>query len=92
MTNSKFDTWIDTFLLEKEIDPGQGLNVTVGDEFHMLQVQNVIDLMKLSSKEEKIIIMKELIKIDFYNKSVVDYLEHLVRCFVSSHPKVFSRS
>ena len=89
MTERDFETWFDDFISEKQIDPDMPLNIEVGEQFHIMVVQNVIDLIKSSSKEDKKAIMKMLIRIDFFNQSVTDYFEFLVECFVKTNQAFF---
>ena len=78
-----FNTWISTFFTEKDIDmdtvfevesPVSGLN--------SVPLGVVIEHIKIASLEEQALIKGMIIKIDFYNRDVLDFMNHLAVSFI----------
>lgn len=73
-----FSAWIDTFLDEKDIDTTTVFTVRGpqwGDNVIPLGV--VVEHMKLADSAEQKAIKDTLVRIDYGNGDVVDYLRHL---------------
>jgi len=81
-----FDKWLDTLLEEKGIDPEStiafdGPSAKSGTyNFMMLDV--VVEALKNTSPAEQAAVKNMLVKIDFVNGDVVDYLRHLAGALV----------
>ena len=73
-----FKKWIDTFLSEKGIDLDHMFTVE-GPEWgsNHMSVGVIVEHMKIAPKTEQDGIKNMLVRIDFANASVLDYLKHL---------------
>ena len=73
-----FKKWIDTFLSEKGIDLDHMFDVQ-GPEWgsNFMSVGVIVEHMKIAPKTEQNAIKDMLVRIDFANASVLDYLKHL---------------
>jgi len=69
-----FQHWLITFCEEKEIDLSEP--VIAGDG-SMLQVGDVLTCMMNAPTHEQTQIKKTLVRIDFKNADILDYLRHL---------------
>jgi len=72
-----FNTWIDTFLSEKGIDLETVVEAEGPSGTNWIPVACLVDLMKQAPKGEQAGIKAMLVRIDFANASVLDYLKHL---------------
>jgi hypothetical protein len=75
-----FSTWLDTFLEEKGIDMDQIMEIH--GEFYgtnFIPVSELINQIKQAPLSEKHGIKNMLVRIDFYNANVMDYLKHLAK-------------
>jgi hypothetical protein len=75
-----FNTWLDTFLEEKGIDLDQIMEIH--GEFYgtnFIPVSELINQIKQAPVSEKHGIKDMLVRIDFVNASVMDYLKHLAK-------------
>ncbi len=75
-----FNTWLNTFIAEKNIDTDITLEVE-GGVFgtNFIPVKVVIDEIKRANKEEQQQIKNTLVKIDFLNGDVLHFLQHLAK-------------
>lgn len=74
-----FGRWLDTFLGEKGIDAEEYFDVDGPSGFNMIPVGSLVGLMKAAPAHEQRGIKAMLVKIDFVNGSVRDYLRHLAQ-------------
>jgi hypothetical protein len=75
-----FNTWLDTFLEEKGIDVDEIMEIH--GEFYgtnFIPVSELINQIKHAPLSEKNGIEEMLVRIDFHNASVMDYLKHLAK-------------
>lgn len=84
---NSFNKWLDTFIAEKGIELKDTFSLEGDDNFHIFEVGNVIENIKMASPEEQIQIKDMLVKIDFNNGSVLDYLQHLAKALVKNYEK-----
>jgi len=78
--NNNFVDWIDTLLDEKNID--QETPIEIEGKSGMLNhmtVGIVVDAIKMTTSDEQAAIKNMLVKIDFLNGSVLDYIKHLAK-------------
>jgi hypothetical protein len=75
-----FNQWLDTFIEEKGIDTNHTFEVE-GNEYgtNLIPVGVVIEHIKIAPKHEKDQIKNILVKIDFHNGDVLDFLNHLAK-------------
>lgn len=81
----KFSTWINTFLSEKEIDLDE--EITIQDRIgntNWLTVGVVVEGMLSTTKAQQEAIKAMLVKIDFRNGNVRNYLNHLGVCMANA--------
>ena len=75
-----FNTWLDTFLEEKGIDVEQIMEIQ--GEFYgtnFIPVSELINQIKQAPFSERQGIKNMLVRIDYLNASVMDYLKHLAK-------------
>lgn len=78
------DKWFNRFFEEKDL-PSKTFEIEHDGTIHMMDSDFVIELIKSSSPDEKTKIKEMLIRIDFRNADVNDYLRHLAVGFVKTH-------
>lgn len=81
---NSFNKWLDTFIEEKGISLEDTFSLEEDENFHIFEVGNVIENIKLAPPEEQAQIKDMLVKIDFNNGSVLDYLRHLAQALVKN--------
>ena len=74
-----FAKWLDTLINEKGIDPEWNFAVEGPSGLNHMCYQHVIDAIKTTSAAEQAGIKNMLVRIDFANGSVMDYLKHLAK-------------
>jgi len=84
--SNKFNEWFDILIKEKEIDTTQNFEITVNDQFNIMPLSMIVDLVKNASSQEQNSIKDMLVKIDFLNGNIVDYLKHLAKCYLLTNP------
>jgi hypothetical protein len=72
-----FSTWLDTFLSEKGIDLETIVEAEGPSGTNYIPVACLVELMNQAPKHEQAGIKNMLVRIDFANASVLDYLKHL---------------
>lgn len=80
---SAFDRWLDTFMSEKEID----LEATFQLEgpktgWNLIPYGSVVELMKKAPASEQAQLKTMLVKIDFVNGDVRDFMRHIMKAVV----------
>ena len=71
-----FTKWFNTFLSEKNL-PCKSWDITVGDTFHIIDSDVVIEAIKNAPAHEQKGIKNMLVRIDFQNGDVLRYFKHL---------------
>ena len=84
-TNNSFEKWLDTFIEEKGIDLEDTFSLEGDESFHIFEVGNVIENIKKAPPQEQAKIKDMLVKIDFNNGNVLDYLQHLAKALVKAY-------
>lgn len=81
MENTKvensFTKWLDTFLDEKGIDQEEILEFEVKEEKQFMPVAVVVEFMANSGKDNQKKLKDQLVKIDFHNANVRDFLIYI---------------
>ena len=72
-----FDQWIDTFIAEKGIDPEEMFEFEGASGHNDMPYGVVIEHMKIASPQEQMAIKNMIVKLDFKNADIRDYLRHL---------------
>ena len=85
MGYENFNTWIDRFLKEKEIDKYEMFTIERNGTKHIFEIGHVVDTMKITSKQEQNAIKDMLVKIDFLNGDVRDYIKHLANALINTY-------
>jgi len=84
-TETEFTRWLDTFLEEKELPLGGSFEYTVNGTWHYLPHEVLIDAIKKATPKEQEQIKKTIVKIDFCNGNVMDYLRFLGEVLVKTY-------
>lgn len=74
---NEFNTWLDTFISEKEIDTEKVLEVVGNSGINYIPVGVLIEHIKIAPKNEQERIKEIIVKLDFYNASIIDFFKHL---------------
>lgn len=74
-----FNKWIDTLLSEKGIQLDQPITVQGPSGPNYMEVSHVVNAIKGASAPEREAIKVMIVKIDFLNGDVLDYLKHLAK-------------
>lgn len=72
-----FGSWLDRFLSEKGVDLEQTFEFDLNGEFHVMPYGVVVEAMRKCPASEQKGIKAMIVKIDFANGDVLDYLRHL---------------
>lgn len=72
-------TWLNTFLAEKNIDLEQHLEVEGNSGLNLIPVGCLVDMILQAPAHEQRGIKTMLVKIDFVNGNVLDYFRHLAK-------------
>jgi hypothetical protein len=75
------EKYIKDFFNEKEI-PYELFEIKHNNMMHFMDTENVIDLIRNAPPHEKREIQKILIRIDFRNGNVNDFLKHLATSYI----------
>lgn len=73
----RFANWLDTFLEEKGIDLEHGFEVEGPSGVNYMTVETVVIAMKSANANEQNGIKTVLVRIDFANGDVLDFIKHL---------------
>lgn len=84
---NSFNKWLDTFIAEKGIKLEDTFSLDGDESFHIFEVGNIIENIKIAPPEEQTQIKDMLVKIDFHNGSVIDYFKHLAQALVNNYEK-----
>ena len=84
---NSFGKWLDTFIKEKGINLEDTFSLDGDNNFHIFEVGNVIENIKIAPPEEQAQIKDMLVKIDFNNGSVLDFIRHLAQALVKDYEK-----
>lgn len=76
---ASFNKWLDTFIDEKGIDRDTPIEVEGPSGTNYMTVQNVLDMMKIAPANEQSAIKTNIIRLDFRNANVLDYIKHLAK-------------
>jgi hypothetical protein len=74
-----FAKWLDTLVEEKGIDPEMLIEVEGPSGANIMPLEVVLDAMKATTPSEQAAIKTMIVRIDFANGDVVDYLKHLAQ-------------
>jgi len=74
-----FANWLDTLVAEKGIDTEMVIEVEGASGTNFMPLEIVLEAMKATSAAEQKGIKTMLVKIDFLNGNVVNYLKHLAK-------------
>ncbi len=74
-----FNTWLDTFLEEKEFDLEAFFEIETDFALNLIPVGVVIEHLKIAPPEEQTAIQHILIRLDFFNQSILDFFKHLAK-------------
>ena len=88
MHSKKFNQWLDKFLKEKEIDLKEIFIIEKNGNKHIFKIENVIDMIKLASSQEKEEIKKMFLKLDYESKNIKNYIKHLGNALVDTYEKI----
>lgn len=82
-SSSAFDRWLDTFLREKEIDLEATFQL-MGEKtgWNLIPYGSVVELMKKAPAAEQAQLKTMLVKIDFVNGDVRDFMRHIMKAVV----------
>jgi len=75
----KFSKWLDVFLYEKGIDMDETVEAEGPGGTNWIPVGSLVELMKQAPRHEQTGIKNMLVRIDFVNGNVRDYLAHLAQ-------------
>lgn len=82
---NSFNKWLDTFIAEKGIALEDTFSIDGDESFHIFEVGNIIENIKIAPPAEQTQIKDMLVKIDFHNGSVIDYFKHLAKALVKNY-------
>jgi len=74
-----FNKWLDTFIEEKGIQTDEIIEVEGPSGVNYILIGMILDAMKMTNSEEQRHLKSMLVKIDFLNGDVVDYIKHLAK-------------
>ena len=77
-----FSKWLDTLVEEKGIDTEDTFEIETDDTWHIFDYGSVIEAIKTASAHEQAGIKNMIVRIDFANGDVRDYLRHLAQALV----------
>lgn len=81
---SKFEEWLDRFLAEKKL-PNETFQIEHKGAIHYINSEQIIDLIRATSKKEQLAIQKVIVGIDFKNGNVNHFLKHLATGYIESN-------
>jgi hypothetical protein len=83
-----FEIWLNTFIEEKGIDISETFKSSKKGILMDFSYENVLVNIKSTSENEQEAIKEMLIKIDFYNGDIKEYLRHLSKALIPSPEEV----
>lgn len=85
---SKFYTWLDNFVKEKGIDISKEFKTSKLGISQTFSYEDIINNIKAAPENEQSIIKDTLVKLDFANKDILDYLRFLSKALLPSIKEV----
>lgn len=83
--SSSFNKWLDTFIEEKGIDLDDEFTVESPDGTpNYMSYGVVIDHMKIAPESEQKALKDVIVKLDFKNASITDFLKHLAQALAKN--------
>ncbi len=73
----RFAKWLTTFLTEKDIELDEYLDTHRGEEYRALPVGFIVEHMKIAPPKHRAHFKRALVRLDFANADIRDYLAHL---------------
>lgn len=83
--DESFNKWLDTFIEEKGIDLNEIITLESNNNIHNFEIGNIVETIKVTSREEQEKIKDTIVKIDFANGDVLDYFKHLANALVTNY-------
>ena len=77
-----FTKWIDTLIEEKDIDTEATFEIETETDWHLMPYGVVIEAIKSAPNREQAAIKNMMVRIDFANGDIKDYLRHLAQALV----------
>lgn len=77
-----FNKWLDTFISEKGIDPEESFDLEGESGTNMMNYGVILDHMKSTTPQEQAKLKDMIVKLDFKNADIRDYLRHLGKAIV----------
>lgn len=74
-----FSNWLDVFLAEKNIDLDEIMTVEGDSGQNLIPVGCLVEVIKLAPEHEQRGIKAMMVRIDFRNGRIIDYLRHLAQ-------------
>ena len=75
--NNNFNKWLDTFLTEKDVNLDGTFEFNNENGFNLMTYAVVVEYVKNTTKENQVKVKNTLVKIDFLNGDVLDFLKFL---------------
>ncbi|WP_304683103.1 hypothetical protein [uncultured Clostridium sp.] len=83
-----FEKWLNTFIEEKDIDILEEFKSTKDGISKIFTYEEVLNNFKMTSEREQQEIKEKMIKIDFYNADVKEFIRHMSRALLPSREEV----
>lgn len=77
MIENEFNNWLDNFIKEKKLDLKENFKVEVDGIEHLFDLEDIVNEIKNTSKEEQKVIRNKIVEIDFYNADVKAFFRYL---------------
>lgn len=77
----EFYKWLNTFIEEKELE-NEIYKIEHNGYIHYVQLNTVLDLIRISATEEKKKIKEKIIQIDFYNGDLHHFFRYLAEAYI----------
>ena len=75
----KMRKWLETLIEEKGLDQEQIMEVEGPSGTNFMPLSMVVDAICATTDDEQKAIKKNLVKLDFYNRNIMDYFKHLAQ-------------
>ena len=79
-----FNKWLDTFVLEKQIDINTEFTVESSGVIHFVSFGLLIDFIKMQPEETKVKTKNSIVYLDFHNSDVLDFFNHMAKGYILS--------